>query len=57
MNKECKLAFAYLHEKRAAACLLAAAVAFLFLITELYHAPRELAVYTCLLYTSDAADE
>ena len=43
MNKECKLAFAYLHEKRAAACLLAAAVAFLFLITELYHAPRELA--------------
>lgn len=55
MNKECKLAFAYLHEKRAAACLLAAAVAFLFLITELYHAPRELAVYTSLMLSTGAA--
>lgn len=31
MNKECKLALAYLREKRAAACLLAAAVAFLYI--------------------------
>ena len=55
MNKDCKLAFAYLHEKRAAACLLAAAGAFLFLITELYHAPRELAVYTSLMLSTGAA--
>ncbi len=55
MNKECKLALAYLREKRAAACLLAAAVAFLFLITELYHAPRELAVYTSLMLGTGSA--
>lgn len=55
MNKECKLAFAYLYEKRAAACLLALAVAFLFLITELYHAPREMAVYTSLMLGTGAA--
>ena len=55
MNKECKLAFAYLYEKRAEACLLALAVAFLFLITELYHAPREMAVYTSLMLGTGAA--
>lgn len=55
MNKECKLAFAYLYEKRAAACLLALAVAFLFLITELFHAPREMAVYTSLMLGTGAA--
>ena len=55
MNKECKLVFAYLYEKRAAACLLALAVAFLFLITELYHAPREMAVYTSLMLGTGAA--
>ena len=55
MNKECKLAFAYLYEKRAATCLLALAVAFLFLFTELYHAPREMAVYTSLMLGTGAA--
>lgn len=55
MNKECKLALAYLYEKRAEACLLALAVAFLFLITELYHAPREMAVYTSLMLGTGAA--
>lgn len=49
------LALCYLREKRASVLLLTGACAFLFLVTELYHAPMELAVYTSLMLAAGAA--
>ncbi len=49
------LALCYLWEKRASAFLVMGACAFFFVVTELYHAPMELAIYTSMMLVSGAS--